>query len=146
MPLKTLVAILALMGCSAQAVEWKLISTSSDTAKTTYWYVDPESIVVQSNWVQARLRTVWSTMQYASDNTGYQSSVYLNYVDCKRRAIAFTGNTYFTDAASMGPPVHQEPELPLSALSFQAVKPGSAGEVRVNYLCRSNGSSSNNLT
>ena len=54
---KTLLAMLAFASLGAQATEWKLITTSSDLSKTTYWYVDPTSIVVQSNVLQARLRT-----------------------------------------------------------------------------------------
>jgi hypothetical protein len=144
--IKSLVSLLAFVGASAQAVEWHLISTSSDLEKKIYWYVDTTSITTQSNLVQARLRTVWSTMQFGPDRIGYQSTTYLNYVDCKHRSIAFTGNTYFQDAASASEPVHREDELPLSSLKFMTVRPGSSGEVRVNYLCRSSSESSNSLT
>ncbi|CAN1571309.1 hypothetical protein MCEMAEM4_03263 [Burkholderiaceae bacterium] len=146
MQVKTFVSVLAFVTASAQAVEWQLISTSSDLEKKTYWYVDPASIAIQSNVVQARLRTVWSTMQFGPDRIGYQSTTYLNYVDCKDRTIAFTGNTYFQDVASTSEPVHRQGELPLSELKFIPVRPGSSGEVRVNYLCRSRSESSNSLT
>ena len=53
------VAFLALLCGAAHATEWKLITTSSDLSKITYWYVDPASIVVESNLLQARLRTAW---------------------------------------------------------------------------------------
>lgn len=129
----------------AQATEWKLITTSSDLSKTTYWYVDPASIVVQSNMLQARLRTAWSTMQYGPNNTGYQSTTYLNYIDCAARTIAFTGNTYFSDMESTGEPVYQEEALPLQALRFSAVRAGTPGELRINYLCNSHGTSSNKV-
>lgn len=146
LPIKTFVSLLAFVGATAQAVEWQLISTSSDLEKKTYWYVDPTSIAIQSNLVQARLRTVWSTVQYGPNRIGYQSTTYRNYVDCKNRSIAFTGNTYFQDVASSSAPVHQEDELPLADLRFIPVRPGSSGEVRVNYLCRSRSESSNSLT
>ena len=146
MPIQTFVSLLAFVSISAQAVEWGLISTSADLEKTTYWYVDPESIAMHSNLVQARLRTVWSTMQFGPDRIGYQSTTYLNFVDCKHRTIAFTGNTYFNDVESTSSPVHQEDAVPLSALQFRSVRPGSSGEVRVNYLCHSHSESSNSLT
>lgn len=146
MQIKNFVSLLVFFTASAQAVEWQLISTSSDLEKKTYWYVDPTSIAVQSNLVQARLRTVWSTLQYGPDRIGYQSTTYLNYVDCKHRSIAFTGNTYFQDAASTSAPVHREEEAPLTDLRFTPVRPGSSGEVRVNYLCGSRSESSNSLT
>ncbi|WP_146182806.1 surface-adhesin E family protein [Limnohabitans sp. Jir72] len=146
MLIRTFFAILTFASAWAQAGEWHLISTSSDLAKKTYWYVDPASIVIQSNLVQARLRTVWSTLQYGPSDIGYQSTTYLNYVDCKNRSIAFTGNTYFQDVASSSEPVHQEDERPLGELRFMPVRPGSSGEVRVNYLCRSSSGSSNSLT
>ena len=142
-------AVFAALSCglsgAAQATEWKLITTSSDLSKTTYWYVDPASIVVQSNMLQARLRTAWSTMQYGPNNTGYQSTTYLNYIDCERRTIAFTGNTYFSDMESTSEPVYQEDAKPLPTLRFSAVRPGTPGEIRINYLCQSHGTSSNKV-
>ena len=130
---------------AAQATEWKLITTSSDLSKITYWYVDPASIVVESNVLQARLRTAWSTMQYGPNNTGYQSTTYLNFIDCERRTIAFTGNTYFSDMESTSAPVYQEDAQPVQTLRFSAVRPGTPGELRINYLCQSHGTSSNKV-
>ena len=130
---------------AAQATEWKLITTSSDQSKITYWYVDPASIVVQSNVLQARLRTAWSTPQYGPNNTSYQSTTYLNFIDCERRTIAFTGNTYFSDMESTSAPVYQEDAQPMQALRFSAVRPGTPGEIRINYLCQSHGTSSNKV-
>jgi len=143
--IKTFFSLLAFVSASVQAIEWNLISSSADLEKKTYWYVEPASIVVESNLVKARLRTVWSTMQYGPGQIGYQSTTYLNFVDCKQRAIAFTGNSYFQDAESVGEPVHQEAERPLSDLRFVLVRPGSSGELRVNYLCNSSSDSSNTL-
>ena len=139
------VAFLALLCGAAHATEWKLITTSSDLSKITYWYVDPASIVVESNLLQARLRTAWSTMQYGPNNTGYQSTTYLNYIDCERRTIAFTGNTYFSDMESTSEPVYQEDAKPVQTLRFSAVRPGTPGEIRINYLCQSHGTSSNKV-
>jgi len=139
------VAFLALLSGAAHATEWKLITTSSDLSKITYWYVDPASIVVESNLLQARLRTAWSTMQYGPNNTGYQSTTYLNFIDCERRTIAFTGNTYFSDMESTSAPVYQEDAQPMQALRFSAVRPGTPGEIRINYLCQSHGTSSNKV-
>jgi len=139
------VAFLALLSGAAHATEWKLITTSSDLSKITYWYVDPASIVVESNLLQARLRTAWSTMQYGPNNTGYQSTTYLNFIDCERRTIAFTGNTYFSDMESTSAPVYQEDAQPMRALRFSAVRPGTPGEIRINYLCQSHGTSSNKV-
>ena len=140
-----LLALFALLSGTAQATEWKLITTSSDLSKTTYWYVDPSSIVVESNLLQARLRTAWSTMQYGPNNTGYQSTTYLNFIDCERRTIAFTGNTYFSDMESTSEPVYQEDAKPVQTLRFSAVRPGTPGEIRINYLCQSHGTSSNKV-
>ena len=138
-------ALCAGLGGAAQATEWKLITTSSDPSKTTYWYVDSASIVLQSNVLQARLRTAWSAMQYGPNNTGYQSTTYLNFIDCERRTIAFTGNTYFSDMESTSEPVYQEEAQPVQRLRFSAVRPGTPGEIRINYLCQSHGSSSNKV-
>jgi len=140
-----LLTLFALPSGAAQATEWTLITTSSDLSKITYWYVDPASIVVQSNLLQARLRTAWSTVQYGPNNTGYQSTTYLNFIDCERRTIAFTGNTYFSDMESTSEPVYQEDAKPVQALRFSAVRPGTPGEIRINYLCQSHGTSSNKL-
>ena len=139
------VAFLALLSGAAHATEWKLITTSSDLSKITYWYVDPASIVVESNLLQARLRTAWSTMQYGPNNTGYQSTTYMNFIDCERRTIAFTGNTYFSDMESTSAPVYQEDAQPVQTLRFSAVRPGTPGELRINYLCQSHGTSSNKV-
>jgi hypothetical protein len=140
-----LLTLFALPSGAAQATEWTLITTSSDLSKITYWYVDPAIIVVQSNLLQARLRTAWSTVQYGPNNTGYQSTTYLNFIDCERRTIAFTGNTYFSDMESTSEPVYQEDAKPVQALRFSAVRPGTPGEIRINYLCQSHGTSSNKL-
>ena len=138
-------ALLCSLSATAQATEWKLITTSSDLSKITYWYVDPASVVVQANLIQARLRTAWSTLQYGPNNSGYQSTTYLNFIDCERRTIAFTGNTYFSDVESTGEPIYQEDAQPVNTLSFSAVRPGTPGELRVNYLCQSYGTSSNKV-
>ena len=100
---------------------------------------------MESDLLQARLRTAWSTMQYGPNQTGYQSTTYLNYIDCARRTIAFTGNTYFSDMESTGAPVYQEEAQPVQRLRFSTVRPGTPGELRVNYLCQSYGSSSNKV-
>lgn len=142
-------AVCAALSCAlcgaVQATEWKLITTSSDLTKISYWYVDPASIVVQANMLQARLRTAWSTMQYGPNNTGYQSTTYLNYIDCAARTIAFTGNAYFSDMESTGEPVYQEEPQPVQTLRFSAARPGTPGEIRINYLCQSHGTSSNKV-
>ena len=139
------VALCCGLSGTAYATQWKLITTSSDPSKITYWYVDPASIVVQSNVLQARLRTAWSTMQYGPNNTGYQSTTYLNFIDCERRTIAFTGNTYFSNRESTSAPVYQEDAQPVQSLRFSAVRPGTPGELRINYLCQSHGTSSNKV-
>jgi len=133
------------LSSTAYATEWNLITTSSDLTKITYWYVDPSSIVIESNLLRARLRTAWSTMQYGPNNTGYQSTTYLNFIDCERRTIAFTGNTYFSEKESTSAPVYQEDAQPIDTLRFSAVRPGTPGELRVNYLCQSYGTSSNKV-
>ena len=140
-----LLALFAFLSGRAHATDWKLITTSSDLSKITYWYVDPASIVVESNLLQARLRTAWSTMQYGPNNTGYQSTTYLNFIDCDRRVIAFTGNTYFSDIESTSAPVYQEDAQPAQTLRFSTVRPGTPGEIRINYLCQSHGTSSNKV-
>jgi len=142
---KTLLAMLAFASLGAQATEWKLITTSSDLSKITYWYVDPASVIIESKLIQARLRTAWSTVQYGPNNTAYQSTTYLNFIDCERRTIAFTGNTYFSDMESTSEPVYEEDAQPVSSLRFSAVRPGTPGEIRINYLCQSHGTSSNKV-
>lgn len=142
---KTLLALFATASVGAQATEWQLITTSSDLSKITYWYVDPASIVIESKLIQARLRTAWSTVQYGPDNTAYQSTTYLNFIDCEKRTIAFTGNTYFSDMESTSTPVYEEQAQPVHRLRFSAVRPGTPGELRVNYLCQSHGTSSNRV-
>ena len=142
---KTLLALFATASVGAQATEWQLITTSSDLSKITYWYVDPASIVIESKLIQARLRTAWSTVQYGPDNTAYQSTTYLNFIDCEKRTIAFTGNTYFSDMESTSTPVYEEQAQPVHRLRFSAVRPGTQGEIRVNYLCQSHGTSSNRV-
>jgi hypothetical protein len=139
------VALCCGLSGAAYATQWKLITTSSDHTKITYWYVDPSSIVIESNLLQARLRTAWSTTQYGPNNTSYQSTTYLNFIDCERRTIAFTGNTYFSDRESTSAPVYQEDAQPVQTLRFSAVRPGTPGELRINYLCQSYGTSSNKV-
>lgn len=132
------------LGLSACAADWTLLTTSTDLKKITYWYVDASSVVSESTLVKAQLRTAWSQMQFGPDNTGYLSTTYISYVDCRRRLLAYTANTYFSDFDSTGEPVHQEPELPLAELSFAPARAGTPGEMRINYLCKSYEGSSNN--
>ena len=120
----------------AGATEWQLISETTDSGKVTSWYVDAKSIVHEDDYMRAFLRTSWSTPQYAPDNTAYQSSTYINYFDCDTRSIAFTKNVYYQSEDPTGTPVHEEPEEPLSKLRFQQVKPGSAGDERVSFVCQ----------
>ena len=143
-----LVAILFLwaLAVSVHAADWTLMTTSTDLKKVTYWYVDASSVVSQAPLIKAQLRTAWSQMQFGPDNTGYLSTTYISYVDCKRRLLAYTGNTYFSDFESSTAPVHQEPELPLTELNFAPPRPGTPGEMRINYLCQSyEGSSSRSI-
>ena len=86
--------------------------------------------------LRAFLRTSWSTPQFGPDRTPYQSSTYMNYFDCDGRKIAYTGNTYYLTPEPEGKPVHQEPEHPVDRLKFQPVKPGSAGEERLKFVCK----------
>ena len=86
--------------------------------------------------MRAFLRTSWSTPQYAPDDTVYQSSTYINYFDCDTRSIAFTANVYYRTEDPVGKPVHEEPEVALEKLRFQQVKPGSAGDTRVEFVCK----------
>ena len=126
----------ALLSHSANAVEWKLISETEDKDKITSWYVDMTSIVREDDYLRAFLRTSWSAPQFGPDRTPYQSSTYTNYIDCDSRKIAYTGNAYYRDTEPEGNPVHQEPEHPVSRLKFQSVKPGSAGEARLRFICQ----------
>lgn len=128
-------AALLCLPAAAEAPDWKLISETEDPEKIISWYVDMNSIVHEDDYMRAFLRTSWSIPQYAPDQTAYQSSTYLNYIDCDAGTIAFTANAYFTAADPVGEPVHQEPEKPLSELKFQSVVPGSAGEKRIEFVC-----------
>ncbi len=131
-----LTLLCALLSLPAGATEWKLISETEDKEKTTSWYVDMRSIVREDDYLRAFLRTSWSVPQYGPDKTPYQSSTYVNYVDCDTGRIAFTANTYYTTTEPEGKPVHQEPEHPVEKLKFQRVKRGSAGEARLNFICQ----------
>ncbi len=133
--LLTLLTLLALPAPQAAAADWKLISETEDPEKIISWYVDMTSIVHDDDYLRAFLRTSWSVPQYAADRTAYQSSTYLNYFDCDARKIAYTANAYYATAEPEGTPVHQEPEKPVSGLRFQSVVPGSAGEVRLDFVC-----------
>ena len=121
---------------TANAAQWQLITTSTDLKKVTYWFVDPDSVVKESNITRAKLRTAWSETQFSPDNTGYRSTTYTSYIDCDRRLLAYTANTYFSDFESLGDPVHEEPEYPVEALSFSPARAGTPGEMRINYLCK----------
>lgn len=128
--------MLAATALPVGATEWQLISETTESGKVTSWYVDAKSIVHEDDYMRAFLRTSWSTPQYAPDNTAYQSSTYINYFDCDTRSIAFTKNVYYQSEDPTGTPVHEEPEEPLSKLRFQQVKPGSAGDERVSFVCQ----------
>ncbi len=136
--MKTILSALsmALMSVVAHATEWKLISETEDKDKVTSWYVDMTSIVREEEYLRAFLRTSWSAPQYGPDKTPYQSSTYVNYFDCDTGKIAYTANTYFVSTEPEGKPVHQEPEQPVTKLKFQRVKPGSAGESRLHFVCK----------
>jgi hypothetical protein len=121
---------------AAQTPDWQLISQSRSNNQLVYWYVDASSIVRTDEYLRALLRTSWSAPQYGPDQTAYQSSTYLNYFDCGKRMIAYTGNTYYRNIEPVGLPVHEEPEQPLAQLTFQAVTPGSAGETRLDFVCK----------
>lgn len=127
---------LVLLSLPALATEWKLISETEDKDKTTSWYVDMLSIVREDDYLRAYLRTSWSVPQYGPDRTPYQSSTYVNYFDCESGKIAYTANTYFLSVEPDGKPVHQEPEQPVTKLKFQRVKPRSAGEARMKFICQ----------
>ncbi len=134
------------MALAAHAADWKLLTTSTDLKKITYWYVDASSIVLQTPLIKAHLRTAWSQTQFGPDNTEYLSTTYVSYVDCSRRLLAYTANTYYSDFESTSAPVHQEVELPLADLHFAPPRPGTPGEMRINYLCQSHeGSSSKSI-
>jgi hypothetical protein len=134
------------LALAAHAADWKLLTTSTDLKKITYWYVDASSVVLQAPLIKANLRTAWSQTQYGPDKTEYLSTTYISYVDCSRRLLAFTANTYYSDFESTSAPVHQEEELPLTDLNFAPPRPGTPGEMRINYLCQSyEGSSSNSI-
>jgi len=120
----------------ALGAEWKLISETEDKDKTVSWYVDMTSIVREEEYLRAFLRTTWSVPQYAPDNTPYQSSTYLNYFDCGSGRIAYTGNAYYRAMEPAGKPLHQEAENPVEKLKFQRVRPGSAGEARMKFVCK----------
>ena len=121
---------------AAQVPDWQLISQSRSDNQLVNWYVDASSIVRTDEYLRAMLRTSWSAPQYGPDQTAYQSSTYLNYFDCGKRMIAYTGNTYYRNIEPVGLPVHEEPEQPLDQLTFQAVTPGSAGETRLDFVCK----------
>jgi hypothetical protein len=132
----TTLLLTTLIAQSANSPKWELISTTEDPQKITSWYVDINSIVREDDYMRAVLRTSWSIPQYGPDNTDYQSTTYINYIDCVKNKIAYTGNTYFKDAESTGVPVHAEPEQPLKKLKFQSVVQGSAGANRLNFVCK----------
>jgi hypothetical protein len=138
-PMRTLIASVFLslaLPAAAQAPDWQLISQSGSREQVINWYVDTNSIVRTDEYLRAILRTSWSVPQYGPDETAYQSSTYLNYFDCGKRMIAYTGNTYYRNVEPIGVPVHEEPELPLTELKFQEVTPGSAGETRLDFVCK----------
>lgn len=130
-----LALVLAPPLAGADVPDWKLISETEDPEKIISWYVDLKSIVHDEDYLRAFLRTSWSTPQYGPDQTAYQSSTYLNYFDCDSRKIAYTANAYYSAEEPVGKPVHTEPERPVTALRFQAVIPGSAGERRLEFVC-----------
>ena len=134
---KNIVALsLAILSCSAWSADWALISETEDPEKITSWYVDMTSIVHEEDDMRAYLRTSWSAPQFGPNKTPYQSSTYLNYFDCDARKIAFTANTYFSSVEPVGTPIHQEAERKLDKLKFQPVVPGSAGESRLQFVCK----------
>lgn len=138
LPLACLALALSLPA-AADAPEWKLISQTGRPGEIIYWYVDVSSIVRTDQFLRAYLRTSWSRPQIGPDNTPYQSSTYLNYFDCGKRKIAYTANTYYVTPEPEGEPVHEEPEQPLSTLTFQPVSPGSAGATRLEFICKYRG-------
>jgi hypothetical protein len=128
--------VMVLLTQPVLGAEWKLISETEDKDKTVSWYVDMTSIVREEEYLRAFLRTTWSVPQYAPDNTPYQSSTYLNYFDCGSGRIAYTGNAYYRAMEPAGKPLHQEAENPVEKLKFQRVRPGSAGEARMKFVCK----------
>ncbi len=126
----------ALLSLPAAAADWKLLSQTEDPEKVISWYVDMGSIVRDDDYLRAFLRTSWSMPQFAADGTAYQSSTYLNYFDCDAHKIAYTANAYFASTEPDDMPVHQEPALPVSRLKFQPVIPGSAGAMRLDFVCQ----------
>lgn len=128
--------VMVLLTQPALGAEWKLISETEDKEKTVSWYVDMTSIVREEEYLRAFLRTTWSVPQFGPDNTPYQSSTYLNYFDCGSGRIAYTGNAYYRAMEPAGKPLHQETENPVEKLKFQRVKPGSAGEARMKFVCK----------
>lgn len=132
-------ALLLSLPAAADAPEWKLISQTGKPGEIIFWYVDASSIVRTEQYLRAHLRTSWSRPQIGPDNTPYQSSTYLNYFDCGKRRIAYTGNTYYVSPEPEGVPVHEEPEQPLEKLNFQPVSPGSAGATRLDFVCKYRG-------
>lgn len=124
---------------AADVPEWQLISHTGKPGELIFWYVDVNSIVRSDQFLRAFLRTSWSRPQVSPDNTPYQSSTYLNYFDCGKRKIAYTANTYYLSPEPQGDPVHVEPEQPLSTLNFQSVTPGSAGAMRLEFICKYRG-------
>jgi len=135
----TCVLLSLALPAAAQTPDWQLISQSGNSGQVINWYVDARSIVRTDDYLRAVLRTSWSAPQYGPDQTAYQSSTYLNYFDCGKRMIAYTGNTYYRNIEPVGLPVHEEPELPLAQLVFQEVTPGSAGETRLDFVCKFRG-------
>lgn len=129
-------ALLLCLWAPAFGADWQLLSETEDTDKITSWYVDVTSIVHEDDFMRAFLRTSWSVPQYAEDRTAYQSTTYINYFDCDTRKIAYTANTYYDTPEPMGTPVHEEPERALDKLKFQSVIPGSAGEGRLDFVCK----------
>ena len=136
--MKSMLASLVMVVITQPALgaEWKLISETEDKEKTVSWYVDMTSIVREEEYLRAYLRTTWSVPQFGPDNTPYQSSTYLNYFDCGSGRIAYTGNAYYSAMEPAGKPLHQETESPVEKLKFQRVKPGSAGEARMKFVCK----------
>ena len=136
MKIKWIPALLALLCQPVFSADWKLISETEDPEKIISWYVDMTSIVHEEDYMRAYLRTSWSAPQFGPNETAYQSSTYLNYFDCDARKIAYTGNAYFVSTEPEGTPIHQEAERALSKLKFQPVVAGSAGESRLNFVCK----------
>ncbi len=131
----TILAMSLSLPAAAEAPDWKLISRSGQPGQIIHWYVDAGSIVRTDDYLRAVLRTSWSRPQIGPENNAYQSSTYLNYFDCSKRKIAYTANAYFRSVEPEGEPIHEEPELPLTKLTFQSVVPGSTGALRLAFVC-----------